>query len=102
MTAEPRRIYQTNFGRFNDGRWLFLGGILQLTGHLGWHPGRTLEKWIAETLEEKTGNGNLTFGDLHRLAERKGDFVNRETLGLRVDTLGQIAFYEGGGPSAGR
>src|SRR5215831_14142091 len=38
-------IGQTNFKKFNDGRYLFAGGINRVKKYYGWYRGKQLEKW---------------------------------------------------------
>lgn len=54
--------------QFNDGRWIFPGGIWRTLHRFGWYQGDALERWTDRLLERKTGKHNLTFGQLHALA----------------------------------
>jgi NTE family protein len=58
--------------RFNDGGWFFAGGFVRLRKQFGWYKGERIAKWIEELIEAKTGNGNITFGELHAQREAKG------------------------------
>jgi NTE family protein len=51
--------------RFNDGGWMLAGGIRRLKKQFGWYKGERIGKWIAELIAAKTGNGDITFGELH-------------------------------------
>jgi NTE family protein len=58
-------IGNTNFKKFNDGNFLFVGGISRVKKYFGWYRGKKLEKWLAEIIEHKTGNADITFAQLH-------------------------------------
>ncbi|MEI7594566.1 MAG: patatin-like phospholipase family protein [Bacteroidota bacterium] len=57
-------IYDTEFGKFNDGKYSIFGGIHRTTKHYGWFRGKAFEKWLENIIEEKTGNNNITFEEL--------------------------------------
>jgi NTE family protein len=59
-------IGNTNFKKFNDGKFLFVGGISRVKKYFGWYKGKKLEKWLADMIEHKTGNADITFGELHQ------------------------------------
>lgn len=59
-------IGNTNFKKFNDGNLLFVGGIGRVKKYFGWYKGKKLEKWLAEMIEHKTGNADITFEELHQ------------------------------------
>ncbi|MFZ4785380.1 MAG: patatin-like phospholipase family protein [Flavobacteriales bacterium] len=66
----PQEIYdiigETNFGKFNDGGGLFIGGIHRLKKKLGYYKGRKFLDWLEKLIEAKTGNKNFTFADLEQ------------------------------------
>lgn len=53
--------------RFNDGRWMFIGGASRMSRRYGWYRGEHFETWVASLIERKTSQRDLTFGDLHAL-----------------------------------
>jgi len=55
----------TNFRKFNDGNYLFVGGISRMKRYFGWYRGKKLEKWLNQMIAQKTGNANITFAGLH-------------------------------------
>jgi NTE family protein len=57
-------IKSTNYRKFNDGGFPFLGGVHRLRKHYGWYKGKKFEKWLAKLIEKKTGNPNITFAEL--------------------------------------
>jgi NTE family protein len=50
---------------FNDG--FFLGGLSRLNRKLGFYKGKKIHKWIEDIISAKTGDGNITFMQLHEL-----------------------------------
>ena len=59
-------ISKTNFKKFNDGGFFFIGGISRLNKYFGWYKGKKAEKWLEKMIKEKTGNENITFEELHQ------------------------------------
>jgi NTE family protein len=59
-------IGETNFKKFNDGRYLFFGGINRTKKYFGWYRGEKLEKWLGKIIKEKTGNADITFEQMHQ------------------------------------
>lgn len=55
--------------RFNDGRWIFIGGAARMNQRYGWYRGKRFEDWMASLIERKTGKRNLTFSELHALRQ---------------------------------
>lgn len=51
--------------RFNDGGWMLAGGIHRLKKQYGWYKGERIGKWIECLFAAKTGNGDISFGELH-------------------------------------
>ncbi len=54
---------------FNDGQYFFVGGTQRLVERFGWYKGDTFRRWLGDKLGAKTGNEELTFGELHQLAQ---------------------------------
>lgn len=59
-------ISKTNFKKFNDGGFFFIGGIIRLNNNFGWYKGKKFAKWLEKIIKEKTGNENITFAELHQ------------------------------------
>src|SRR6187401_231918 len=59
-------ISKTNFKKFNDGGFFFIGGISRLNKYFGWYKGKKFEKWLEKMIKEKTGNENITFEEFHQ------------------------------------
>jgi NTE family protein len=58
-------IYNTEFKKFNDGRFIFFGGFNRLNKYFGWYRGDQFNKWVSAVINEKTGDPEMTFMDLH-------------------------------------
>src|SRR5580765_4056861 len=59
-------ISKSNFKKFNDGGFFFIGGINRLNKYFGWYKGKKFGKWLEKMIKEKTGNENITFEELHQ------------------------------------
>lgn len=57
-------ISSTQFRKFNDGRFMFLGGFARMHKLYGWYRGDRFTDWTARLIEEKTGNPDITFREL--------------------------------------
>jgi NTE family protein len=58
-------IAETNPKKFNDGTFLFFGGVSRLRKQYGWYKGNAFLKWTEVIIARKTGNPNITFQQLH-------------------------------------
>src|SRR5258706_2140966 len=58
-------ISETNFRKFNDGRYFFIGGINGISKYFGWYRGKRFENWLKKIIFQKTGNANITFEELY-------------------------------------
>jgi len=58
-------VSETNFKKFNDGNYFFVGGINRTNKYFGWYRGNKFENWLEKIIEQKTGNANSTFEELH-------------------------------------
>jgi NTE family protein len=58
-------ISKMRLQKFNDGRFFFIGGISRMNRYYGWYRGIAFTKWLEEIIEEKTGNSEITFRQLH-------------------------------------
>jgi NTE family protein len=65
-------ISELNLKHFNDGRFIFIGGFNRLLNRYGWYRGDALLHWIENLIEEKTGNEDITFRELHELTKSHG------------------------------
>ncbi|HKB44381.1 MAG TPA: patatin-like phospholipase family protein [Chitinophagaceae bacterium] len=58
-------ISETNFRKFNDGRYFFIGGINRISKYFGWYRGKRFENWLKKIIFQKTGNADITFEELY-------------------------------------
>ena len=74
----------TNFKRFNDGRYLFFGGINRTNKYFGWYRGNRVEKWLEEVIKKKTGDAEITFEELAKRGFKElyvtGTCLNKQQL----------------------
>lgn len=85
-------ISTTKFKKLNDGGFFFIGGINRINKYFGWYKGRKMEKWLGKIIEQKTGNADITFEELHQkgfkdlyitgtsLTKQKAIIFSRETF----------------------
>lgn len=59
-------IAATKFQKFNDGRYLFIGGISRVNKRYGWYRGERFTQWLETLIEQKTGNKEITFAQLRQ------------------------------------
>lgn len=59
-------ISNTNFKKFNDGRYMFAGGINRTNKYFGWYRGYQFENWLEKIIARKTGNADITFEELNK------------------------------------
>ncbi|NII28039.1 patatin-like phospholipase family protein [Pseudoflavitalea sp. X16] len=57
---------------FNDGSWFIGSGVRRLTKEFGYYKGDKIAVWIEEQISRKTGNGRITFAQLHQQRKAKG------------------------------
>ncbi len=71
-TEITQLTYQMPIRKMNDGRYLVVGGSQRLMKNYGWYRGEAFTQWLKTQLAAKTGNPNLTLGELHQLTPQKG------------------------------
>ena len=59
-------IFETNFNKFNDGRYLFFGGLYRVTKNYGWYRGDKFNRWLEKAIANKSGNPDITFEELSK------------------------------------
>ena len=88
-------LLNTNFGKFNDGNWVFFGGMFQFAKYYGLHKGIRLERWFESLIEAKTESGNITFRELHELAESSMRYKDLYVTGTNLSIKETVVFsYE--------
>lgn len=77
-------INSTPFRKFNDGKFLFIGGINRIRKYYGWYRGKKFEKWLSELIELKTGNADITFSQMKQMGYKDlyvtGTCLNKQSL----------------------
>lgn len=61
-------MFKLSVQEFNDGKYGVVGKYNRIKSDFGIYKGEYFEKWLQQLVKFKTGNTNLTFKDLHRLA----------------------------------
>lgn len=57
-------ISETKFQKFNDGEFIFFGGISRLSEKYGWYKGNKFTHWLENIIAAKTGNAEITLREL--------------------------------------
>ncbi|WP_242922014.1 patatin-like phospholipase family protein [Pontibacter liquoris] len=57
-------ISSTKFNKFNDGRFLFVGGLVRMNKAYGWYRGEKFRAWLSELIAQKTGDADITLAQL--------------------------------------
>ena len=77
-------IYQTNFNKFNDGRFFFIGGIHRMKKRYGWYRGDKFSEWLADIIEHKTNDPDITFLEMRNRGYKDlyitATCLNRQTM----------------------
>ncbi|RSK37371.1 patatin-like phospholipase family protein [Hymenobacter metallilatus] len=78
-------VNNTPIQRFNDGRFMFIGGSHRLTKQFGWYRGDALTQHMMQLVARKTNRPNLTLLELHELARQQpGRFRDLYTTGTNL------------------
>ena len=62
--------------RFNDGKGGIVGKYRRIRHKYGLYKGEKIELWIQQLIKHKTGDGNLTFAQLHQLHLQNKIFID--------------------------
>ncbi|TXK48914.1 patatin-like phospholipase family protein [Pontibacter qinzhouensis] len=77
-------IYDTKFQQFNDGQYIFFGGISRVKKRYGWYKGDKFLQWLEKIIAAKTGNADITFQELHDRGFKElyvtGTSLNRQKM----------------------
>jgi NTE family protein len=84
----PTEIYNiianTKFQKFNDGKFIFVGGFSRLTRKYGWYRGKAFTKWLENIIQQKTGNAEITLSELQAKGFKQlyvtGTCMNKQKL----------------------
>ena len=58
--------------KFNDGGWFLVSSFRRLHKQFGWFKGDHFLEWMEQLIAAKTGDGNITFAELHQQRFDKG------------------------------
>ena len=58
-------IAGTKFRKFNDGRFIFIGGFIRLFKRYGWYRGERFKRWLEQLILHKGINPEITFKEWH-------------------------------------
>jgi len=91
----PQEITDITFAtpvqKFTDGRLFFIGGFPRLVNQFGWYRGEKFRKWLAHHIEQKTGDPDFTFAQLHALAG-KNNVRDLYVLGTNLSQQKPVIF----------
>lgn len=77
-------IFNTNFNRFNSGKFFFMGGLYRMHKSYGWYRGDRFNAWLEKIIKNKTGNADITFAELRQLGFKElyitATCLNRQKL----------------------
>ncbi len=76
-------LQSLQIGEFNDGKF-FYGKIRRIKKEYGMYRGNAIEEWLSRVIEQKTGNANLTFIELHQLHEKDSTFKDFYCTGTNI------------------
>lgn len=57
-------ITSTKMQKFNDGKYMFVGGMHRMANRYGWYQGVRFNNWIGNLIKSKTGNADITLKEL--------------------------------------
>lgn len=67
-------IGDMNFAKLNDGGGIFIGGLIRLKRRMGYYKGEKFLHWLEGLVEAKTGNKDITFMELKKLADKDSTY----------------------------
>lgn len=77
-------VHSTSFAKFNQGRYLFAGGVNRMRNYYGWYHAEKMERWLENLIASKTGNGDITFLELKQKGFKElyvtGTSINKQRL----------------------
>lgn len=76
-------LYTLKIKQFNDGKDIF-GKIWRVKNEYGIFKGAKFEKWLSQLIQNKTGNGNITFAELHQLHLTDNRFKDLYCTGTNI------------------
>lgn len=84
--AETRNVLGAlDFKSFLDDSWGVIRDSERLIKEFGWYKGDFFRKWICKIIENKTGNGDATFDQVHAQMDERG-FRDLYFVGTNLST----------------
>jgi NTE family protein len=92
--AEVKEVMgRLNFRRFMDDSWGVLRDSKRLLTDFGWYKGDFFREWIGKLIEQKTGNANATFLEVH--GQQGKGFREMFFVGTNLSTrFGEVFSFE--------
>ncbi len=72
------------FQKFNDGKGGIIGKYRRFKRKFGVYKGDKYEQWLRQMLLAKTGNANLTFGELHHMKLQNKQYKDLYCTGTNI------------------
>ncbi len=85
-------LFETNFGSFNQGQFIFIGGISRMFKRYGWYRHERFRKWLEQLIIGKTGSPNLTFDNLRELSSSNSQYKELFVVGTSLTKQAPITF----------
>jgi NTE family protein len=76
-------LYSVKIKQFKDGRNIF-GIVGRVKNEYGVFKGQKFENWLDHLIKNKTGDGNITFSQLHQLQAENGNFRDFYCTGTNI------------------
>jgi len=84
--------YNTNYKKFNQKGFPIIRPAMRMKNTYGWYSSERYAKSIEDAIAHKTGNGNLTFGQLHDSALRNSTYKDLYVTGTCLNEQRTIIF----------
>lgn len=76
-------LQNLKIGEFNDGKFFF-GKIRRIKNEYGMYKSEKFEEWLANLVQHKTGNADITFNDLHQMHLTDKKYKNLFCTGTNI------------------
>lgn len=85
-------LWETKFQSFLDSSWGFIRNTYRLFTKYGWYKGDYFRNLMADFIQRKTDNGEITFGELKAMREEGKPFKDIHLIGTDLTTGLSIVF----------
>ena len=79
-------LWKINFKNFMDSSWGVVRDTARLLKEYGWYKGDFFRKLMAGYIEQKTGNGEITFGELEEMRKQGKPYREINLIGADLTT----------------